>query len=178
MYLLSQAKNGISSLELGRQIGVSPNTAWLVKHKLMQAMLERDAGRKLEGEVQVDDSYLGGERPGGKRGRGSENKTPFLAAVQVTAGGQPVVMKLCPVEAFRKDELPCWLSSPERGEIGAAEGRRGGLAARWPGVRPGNFRYIQVAGWRACEVRDLPPAAPGEMRRARAGKRSTIGATP
>ena len=108
LYLLTQAKNGISALELGRQIGVSPNTAWLLKHKLMQVMLERDAGRKLEGEVQVDDAYLGGEQTGGKRGRGSENKTPFLAAVQVTEDGKPAVMKLTPVEAFRKDEVEQW----------------------------------------------------------------------
>ena len=51
MYRLSLAKNGISALELGRHIGVSHNTAWLLKQKLMQVMLERDAGRKLEGEV-------------------------------------------------------------------------------------------------------------------------------
>ena len=74
MYLLSQVENGISALEPGRQIGVSPDTAWLLKHKLMQAMPERDAGRKLEGEVQV----------GGKPGRGAGSKTPFLAAVQAS----------------------------------------------------------------------------------------------
>ena len=76
--------------------------------KLMQVMLERDAGRKLEGEVQVDDACLGGERTGGKRGRGSESKTPFLAAVQVTGDSQPVVMNLARLEAFRKGEVEEW----------------------------------------------------------------------
>ena len=87
MYCLSQAKNGLSALALGRLLGVNNNSAWLLKHKLMQAMLERDQSYRLEGRVQVDDAYLGGELPGGKRGSGSQNKTPFLAAVQVTAEG-------------------------------------------------------------------------------------------
>ena len=108
MYCLSQAKNGLSALALGRQLGVNNNTAWLLKHKLMQAMLERDHSYCLEGTVQVDDAYLGGELPGGKRGRGSENKTPLLAAVQVSAAGQPVFMKLSVLEGFRKAEVERW----------------------------------------------------------------------
>ena len=52
MHLITQAQNGISSLELSRQLAISQNSAWLMKHKLMQAMLERDAGRQLKGLVQ------------------------------------------------------------------------------------------------------------------------------
>ena len=70
LHLLSQARNGSSALELGRQIGVSRDTAWLLRHKPMQVMLEREAGRKLEGEVQVDDACLGGERAGQLRRAG------------------------------------------------------------------------------------------------------------
>lgn len=43
MHLFTQAKNGISSLDLSRQLGISQNCAWLMKHNLMQAMLEREA---------------------------------------------------------------------------------------------------------------------------------------
>jgi hypothetical protein len=82
MFLLSQAKNGISALELKRHLGVSYPTAWLVKHKLMLAMQEAEADRQLTGRVEMDDAYLGGERSGGKPGRGSENKVPFVVAVQ------------------------------------------------------------------------------------------------
>ena len=94
LYFLTQTKNGIAALELGRKLGVNNNTAWLLKHKLMQAMRERDQRGRLAGTVQLDDDYLGDENPGGKRGRGSENKTPILVAVQVTDDGQPVVLKL------------------------------------------------------------------------------------
>ncbi len=41
----------MSALELGRQLAVNNNTAWLLKHKLIQAMQERDRGRKLRGIV-------------------------------------------------------------------------------------------------------------------------------
>ena len=47
MYLMTQTKNGISALELSRQLSVSYNTAWKVKHKLMQVMKDRDDTRPL-----------------------------------------------------------------------------------------------------------------------------------
>jgi hypothetical protein len=81
IYLLSQAKTGLSALALKRQLGVSYRTAWALQHKLMQAMTEREECYVLSGTVQLDDAYLGGERTGGKAGRGSENKVPFVAAV-------------------------------------------------------------------------------------------------
>src|SRR3954449_12800973 len=80
IYHLAQGKNGISSIELGRRLGVRQPTAWLIKHKLMRAMAEREAGKpKLAGRIELDDSYLGGERSGGKRGRGAAGKTPVVA---------------------------------------------------------------------------------------------------
>jgi hypothetical protein len=67
MYHLTQSKGGISSLELGRRLGVTQTTAWKVKHKLMQVMMERDAGKRLAGRIEIDDAYIGGERNGGIR---------------------------------------------------------------------------------------------------------------
>jgi hypothetical protein len=49
---------------------VSYRTAWLIKHKLLQAMALAESERQLSGRVEVDDAYLGGERSGGKAGRG------------------------------------------------------------------------------------------------------------
>ena len=89
MHLLTQSKNNVAALELKRHLGVCYKTAWLVKHKLMEVMRTREDTRLLEGRVEIDDAYLGGERSGGKRGRGSENKVPFVAAVQTTPEGQP-----------------------------------------------------------------------------------------
>src|SRR5664279_861515 len=100
MYHLTQSKQGISSVELGRRLGVTQTTAWKIKHKLAQAMMERDATRQLSGRVELDDAYLGGERTGGKRGRGAAGKTPFVAAVETTPEGKPVRLKLRRVASF------------------------------------------------------------------------------
>ena len=70
IYLISQAKTGLSALVLKRHLGVSYQTAWLIHHKLMEAMAAREARYVLEGHVQIDDTYLGGERNGGTAGRG------------------------------------------------------------------------------------------------------------
>jgi hypothetical protein len=88
MYHLTQSKNAMSSIELGRRLGVKQATAWSLKHKLQQVMLERDAKKRLGGRVEMDDAYVGGERVGGKRGRGAAGKTPFVAAVETTPDGK------------------------------------------------------------------------------------------
>jgi len=90
MHLLTQSKNNVSALELKRHLGVCYKTAWLLKHKLMEVMRLREDSRQLTGRVEIDDAYLGGVLPGGTPGRGSENKVPFIAAVQTTEAGQPV----------------------------------------------------------------------------------------
>jgi ribosomal protein L37AE/L43A len=89
MQLLSQSKNNVSALELRRLPGVSYGSAWLLKHKIMEAMRLREEDRELEGRVEIDDAYLGGERTGGTPGRGSENKVSYVAAAQTTGDGKP-----------------------------------------------------------------------------------------
>ena len=89
MHLLTQSKNNVSALELKRHLGVCYKTAWLLKHKVLEVMRERESTRQLTGRVEMDDAYLGGELSDGKRGRGSQNKVPFVAAVQTTESGQP-----------------------------------------------------------------------------------------
>ena len=98
----------MSLVELARRLGIRQPTAWLMKHKhkLMAAMAARDAGKpKLEGRVEVDDAYLGGARPGGKRGRGAAGKTPFVAAVETTAERKPRRLRLTVVKGFRRKEI-------------------------------------------------------------------------
>lgn len=110
IYLISQAKTGLSALSLKRQLGVSYPTAWLVQHKLMQAMTERETHYTLSGKVQVDDAYLGGERSGGKVGRGSENKVAFVAAVSMSDDAHPLRIKLNTVSGFKLKAIAQWAS--------------------------------------------------------------------
>ncbi len=91
IYLITQAKNGVSALELMRSLGISWRAAWRLKHKILRAMLEQEADRVLRGRVEVDDAYLGGTRSG-KRGRGAAGKRPFVIAVETRPnpeGGLP-----------------------------------------------------------------------------------------
>ena len=111
IYLVSQAKTGLSALALKRYLGVSYPTAWLVHHKLMQAMVEREAGYVLSGKVEVDDAYLGGELSGGTAGRGSENKVPFVAAVSLDPAGHPLRAKLTPVPGFTLKAIAAWANA-------------------------------------------------------------------
>jgi len=108
IYLVSQAKTGLSALALKRQWGVSYPTAWLMHHKRMRAMVQREEGYGLEGQVQVDDAYLGGERTGGKAGRGSENKVPFVAAVSFNEEGHPLRAQFTPVPGFTLNAMAQW----------------------------------------------------------------------
>ena len=94
MHLLGQAKNGISGLDFMRHLGVSYPTAWTVKHKLMLAMKDAEVARQLHGRVEMDDASLGGERSGGKPGRGSEIKVPFVVAAQ-TVGMNHEPHRIC-----------------------------------------------------------------------------------
>ena len=111
IYLISQAKTGLSALALKRQLGVSYPTAWLVHHKIMCAMAEREDAHQLTNVVQMDDAYLGGELSGGTVGRGSENKVPFVAAVSLNEMGHPVYLKLSLVAGFTLDAIKEWAKS-------------------------------------------------------------------
>ena len=108
IYLISQAKTGLSVLALKRHLGVSYPTAWLRHHKINRAMALRESTHQLEGTVQLDDAYLGGERTGGKAGRGSENKVPFVAAVSVNEEGHPLYLKLNLVSGFTSQAISKW----------------------------------------------------------------------
>ena len=98
----------MSARALKRQLGVSYPTAWLIHHKLMQVMADREARYLLEGKIQVDDAYLGGERTGGKVGRGSENKVAFVAAVSLNEADRPLRVRLTPVPGFTLKAVAAW----------------------------------------------------------------------
>lgn len=89
LYLLTSTKTNMSALELKRHLGVNYKAAWRLKHKVMEAMTQCEAGRRLAGFVQMDDAYLGGERNGGKTGRGAPGKQAFVGSIAI--GVDPVL---------------------------------------------------------------------------------------
>ncbi len=84
-YLTSQ-KQGVSALGLQRVLGLSRyETVWTILHKLRRAMV-RPGRDRLCGEIEVDESYVGGPVPG-KRGRGALGKAIVAIAVEALRTG-------------------------------------------------------------------------------------------
>lgn len=81
IWWVTSQKNGASALGLQRILGLgSYETAWTWLHKLRRAMV-RPGRDRLSGTIQVDETYIGGEKAG-KRGRGAAGKTLVLIAAQ------------------------------------------------------------------------------------------------
>ena len=177
IHLIVIAKNGISSIELGRRLGVKQTTAWAMKQKIMQVMHEREAKQPLSGRVEIDDAYLGGARSGGKRGRGAAGKTPVVAAVETTAERRPRKLKLLPVKGFRKreveklarehlapgstvvsDGLPCWAAVKAGCDHFPMVTGSGRQAARWAPFKWVNTTLGNIKAAITGTYRQLSPA--------------------
>lgn len=79
---VTSQKNGISALGLQRQLGCGRyETAWIWLHKLRRAMV-RTGRDRLSGEVEVDETYIGGVEPG-VSGRGTETKNIMVIAAEI-----------------------------------------------------------------------------------------------
>jgi len=83
MWYVTSQKFGGSALGLQRILGLgSYRTAWSWLHKMRHAMVRPDR-ELLTGVVEIDETMIGGEHHGGKRGRGSENKYIIVIAVEI-----------------------------------------------------------------------------------------------
>ncbi|MBR5905797.1 MAG: IS1595 family transposase [Bacteroidales bacterium] len=88
MYLISSHKKGISSCQLARDIHVTQKTAWYILHKVRTLYRQYD-DVALEGEVEVDEMYLGGRETNkheskktlGTQGRSTKTKAPIFGMV-------------------------------------------------------------------------------------------------
>lgn len=89
IWLIVNAKNGISSCEVGRALGITQKTAWFLMHRIRLAM-QTGTFEKLFGEVEADETYVGGkacfmhkDKKAEKiKGTGTSGKTIVLGAVQ------------------------------------------------------------------------------------------------
>jgi transposase-like protein len=172
IWLVATAKNGISSVELGRRLGIKQTNAWSLKQKIMAVMAAREDEKPLTGRVEMDDAYLGGHRHG-KRGRGAAGKQPFVAAVSTSDDRRPRKMKLLPVRGFRKkavkalaerhltpdarvvsDGLGCWHGIDEAGRehrvIRTGSGRQAATWSpfKWVNTMLGNIKAAITGTYR------------------------------
>src|SRR5439155_17352144 len=61
LWMLANSKNGISSYELARALGVTQKTAWFMLSRLRLALQDEETGGKLHGAIEVDETYIGGK---------------------------------------------------------------------------------------------------------------------
>jgi transposase-like protein len=61
VWMIANMKNGVSSHEIARSIGVTQKTAWFMLHRIRLAMQDGNGGGKLAGEIEVDETYIGGK---------------------------------------------------------------------------------------------------------------------
>ena len=82
IFLVATRTTGSSARQIQRDLGLSYPTAWSWCHKIRKAMQDRDTSYTLRGIVELDDTYIGGRKKSGKRGRGAKGKVPVLVAVE------------------------------------------------------------------------------------------------
>ncbi len=85
-WYLATAKNGLSAVTLERTLGVSYKVAWTMLQRYRVAMVRAERPR-LSGDVEVDETFVGGVRRGQGRGRGAPGKAIVVIAVEVLARG-------------------------------------------------------------------------------------------
>lgn len=89
MWMLTNCKNGISSCEIGRALNVTQKTAWFMAHRIRLALQDESFG-KLGGEVEVDETFIGGlsrnmhldKRALRITGTGGKDKTPVMGILE------------------------------------------------------------------------------------------------
>jgi len=87
-YLMNTDKRGVSALLVQRQLGLSCyETAWMMLHKLRRAMVNV-ARERLHGEVEVDETWVGGEQAGLRGSRQLKGRRAALVLVAVEKRGR------------------------------------------------------------------------------------------
>lgn len=99
-YLITAHKKGISSHQLGRDLGVTQKTAWFMLHRLRYALKIKSFDAPMQGIIEIDETYVGGaeknkhksKRTPNNQGRSIKTKTPVFGMVE--RGGRVVAMKV------------------------------------------------------------------------------------
>jgi transposase-like protein len=83
IFLMSSTRCGISAKQLERELGVTYKTAWRMFHLIRNELMAQDDG-PLSGEVEMDETYVGGKRRTGRTGRPGrdESKQPVFGMVE------------------------------------------------------------------------------------------------
>jgi transposase-like protein len=107
MWMVANCKNGVSSCEMARDLGITQKSAWFLLHRIRESMQDKTA-TKLAGKVEVDESFIGGKARNMHRSRrervitGTGGKDKAIALGMVERGGK---VRALAVPNRRKHEL-------------------------------------------------------------------------
>jgi transposase-like protein len=109
MWLISNAKNGISSYEIHRSLGVTQKTGWFMLQRLRLA-LKTGTIEKMSGQVESDETFIGGRDRFRHKGKkhvtsGWKGKSPVQGLLERTAGGKASRVKLLTLKTTRNHEV-------------------------------------------------------------------------
>lgn len=116
VWMIANCKNGVSSHEIARATGVTQKTAWFMLHRVRLAMQDDDGG-KLSGEVEVDETYIGGKARNMNRaqraralgGKGRKNawagKVPVMGLLQRDEETGKSRVRTKPIDTIRSYRL-------------------------------------------------------------------------
>ncbi len=149
-YVVSQ-KNGVSALGLQKGLGLgSYHTAWEWLHKLRTAMV-RPGREKLSGTVEVDETYIGGEKPG-KRGRGATGKALVLVAVEDKSDKMGRIRLRHVVDASADSLIPAIQKAIEPGSVVRTDGWSGYVGLEAQGYRHTVVRKNAFVGYNLLKM--------------------------
>ncbi len=103
IFRLTAKKKGMSTTELGSEVGVQQKTAWLFKRKIQAAMKQNNKD-KLKGNVDADETLIGGYTNKNK-GRSLESKQAVLLAIEKLSDGRTGNIRMQPIENFEDQTL-------------------------------------------------------------------------
>jgi transposase-like protein len=109
IWLICNSKNGISSYEIHRSLGVTQKSAWFMMHRIRLA-LQTGTMEKMKGQVESDETFIGGRNKfmhpaKKKRVSGWKGKTPVQGLLERTTGGKASRVKLKVLKTTRNHEV-------------------------------------------------------------------------
>jgi transposase len=111
IYLFTTSRHGVSGKELQRQLGVTYKTAWRIGHQIRKHMAMVDGEAPISGDVEIDETFVGGRYYGGKRGAGTPNKTIVFGMLQ---RGGDLITKIVP-SVSKRTLLPLIVENVAKG---------------------------------------------------------------